>query len=344
MGRRVVVLSVVLLQLGLAVRGYSSDHKPFAFQMFPESSTWRADVVRVTTDGRRVPIESPWSGYRWDDLVRDVGLQDPSVRRHADAGLANQLAFLRSALDWVADNTPRDHDTRYLEATVTSRHNDDPPRVEVFRSRVGGGEAATVRAPVWSARGRRAARAAGQHAVARVAAGAGRPDRAAASATVPRPTRWHGRIYRDAFFEPYAAWYPDLPRAVYVALLWLAAVAAVAMALGLLTRLATATTFAIVAYNLFLSTTHFHNNRAYLVIVLGAAGRGALRAGAVRRRLDPPPPRAAGTRSPRTRPGRCGCCGSSAPRSTRASGHEQAARSRLVRRHRPVAARGGGPR
>jgi hypothetical protein len=40
------------------------------------------------------------------------------------------------------------------------------------------------------------------------------------------------------------------------------------MGLGLLTRLATATTFAIVAYNLFLSTTHFHNNRAYLVIVL----------------------------------------------------------------------------
>ena len=41
------------------------------------------------------------------------------------------------------------------------------------------------------------------------------------------------------------------------------------MSLGFLTRLATAATFAIVAYNLFLSTTHFHNNRAYLVIVLG---------------------------------------------------------------------------
>jgi uncharacterized membrane protein YphA (DoxX/SURF4 family) len=80
---------------------------------------------------------------------------------------------------------------------------------------------------------------------------------------------WEGRIYRDAFFEPYVAWYPELPRPVYVALLWLAAVAAVAMALGFLTRLATATTFAIVTYNLLLSTTHFHNNRAYLVIVLG---------------------------------------------------------------------------
>lgn len=80
---------------------------------------------------------------------------------------------------------------------------------------------------------------------------------------------WDGRIYRDAFYEPYAAWYPELPDALYVGLLWLAAAAAVAMSLGLLTRLATATTFVIVAYNLFLSTTHFHNNRAYLVIVLG---------------------------------------------------------------------------
>lgn len=80
---------------------------------------------------------------------------------------------------------------------------------------------------------------------------------------------WDGRIYRDAFYEPYASWYPEFPDAVYVGLLVLAAVAAVAMSLGFLTRLATATTFAIVTYNLFLSTTHFHNNRAYLVIVLG---------------------------------------------------------------------------
>ena len=135
-GRRVVVLAVVAAQLGFVVRGYWSDHKVFAFRMFPESSTWRADIVRVTADGRRIPIERPWSGYRWDALVPDNGLQDPAVRHHADAGLANQLAFLRSALDWVAENTPRDHQTRYLEARVTSWHNADAPRVRVFRSRV----------------------------------------------------------------------------------------------------------------------------------------------------------------------------------------------------------------
>jgi hypothetical protein len=77
-----------------------------------------------------------------------------------------------------------------------------------------------------------------------------------------------GRTYRDAFHEPYAAWSPEVPEAVYIGLLWLAAVAAVGMSLGILTRVATATTFGIVAYNVFLSTTHFHNNRAYLLIVL----------------------------------------------------------------------------
>jgi hypothetical protein len=131
-----VVLAVVLLQLAFVARGYWSDHKEFAFQMFPESSTWRASVVRVTADGRRVPIEVPWSGYRWEELVQARGLSYPAVRHHADAGLDNQLAFLRAALDWVADNTPRDRETRYLEATVTSWHNADEPTVEVMRSHV----------------------------------------------------------------------------------------------------------------------------------------------------------------------------------------------------------------
>ena len=134
--RRVVVLAVVVLQLALIARGYWSDHKEFAFQMFPESSTWRADVVRVTADGRRLPVEAAWAGYRWDELVQDRGLRYPALRHHADAGLDNQIAFLDAALDWVADNTPRDRETRYLEAEVTAWHNDDPASAEVLRSRV----------------------------------------------------------------------------------------------------------------------------------------------------------------------------------------------------------------
>ena len=127
-------MTVIGLQAFFIARGYWADHKEFAFQMFPESSTWRADIVRVTADGRRIPIDDPWFGYRWEELVRNRGLSYPSVRHHADAGLDNQLAFLRSALDWVAANTPRDEETVRLEAAVTAWHNDDPPETEVFRS------------------------------------------------------------------------------------------------------------------------------------------------------------------------------------------------------------------
>ncbi len=42
------------------------------------------------------------------------------------------------------------------------------------------------------------------------------------------------------------------------------------MTVGLATRIATVLTFGAVTYNLFVSTTHMHNNRAYLVIVLAA--------------------------------------------------------------------------
>jgi hypothetical protein len=83
-----------------------------------------------------------------------------------------------------------------------------------------------------------------------------------------------GFIYRDAFYEPYASWYPELPRSAYVAVLWLGVVAAGAMAVGLYTRLATVVTLAVVVYNLFLSTTHLHSNRAFLVIVLAGLAVG----------------------------------------------------------------------
>jgi hypothetical protein len=132
--RRVVVAVVVVAQLGFVARGYRSDHKEFAFQMFPESSTWRADIVRVTTDGSRVPVDEPWDGYRWSAMVVGRGLGSAGSRHHADAGLDNQLAFLDEALDYVATHTPDDHQTRYLEAVVTTWHNADEPQVVVLRS------------------------------------------------------------------------------------------------------------------------------------------------------------------------------------------------------------------
>ena len=152
-----------------------------------------------------------------------------------------------------------------------------------------------------------------------------------------------GRIYRDAFYEPYAGWYPDVPRGVYVGLLLLAAAAAVAMSVGFLTRLATMTTFVIVAYNLFLSTTQFHNNRAYLVVVLGVlavapCGRELSLDAWVRRRRGRPAPDPSAPAWPLWLL-RFECAAIYG-----ASGLSKLARSRLVRWHRYLAARRAGTR
>lgn len=88
-----------------------------------------------------------------------------------------------------------------------------------------------------------------------------------------------GRIYRDRFFEPYWDWYPHLPRGIYVALLVIGAVAGVAMMIRPSTRIATAVAFGVVTYNLLLSTTHIHNNRVYLVVVLGCLASAPVGAG-----------------------------------------------------------------
>ena len=124
--RRVVIVVVVVAQLTLIVVAYDSDHKTFGFQMFPESSRWQADIVRVQLDGTRVPVNENWE-YRWSDLVRGRGLTNPFVDHHADSGLRNQFGYFQGALDWVAANTPEDTSTAYLEAEVTYRDNGRGP-------------------------------------------------------------------------------------------------------------------------------------------------------------------------------------------------------------------------
>lgn len=131
--RRVVVVAVVAAQLTMLVVAYDSDHKTFGFHMFPESSRWQADIVRVDAAGNRTPINEDWE-YRWSDLVRRRGLTNPFVEHHADSGLRNQFGYFSGALDWVAENTPDDTTTAYLEATVTYTDNGRGPFERTFRS------------------------------------------------------------------------------------------------------------------------------------------------------------------------------------------------------------------
>jgi hypothetical protein len=123
-GRRLAAICIVAAQVGLIVRAYSAPIDTFGFQMFPESSQWQADIFRVLPDGTRIDVREPWpGGYRWERLVDARGLGSPSTLHHADAGLDATMRLLDAALDWVAANTPDDHETAALVAEVTLIHN-----------------------------------------------------------------------------------------------------------------------------------------------------------------------------------------------------------------------------
>lgn len=134
MWRRAVFGAVVALQLVLLVGAYATPVSPFGFQMFPESSDWRAEIVRVGGDGARRPVDDGTWEYRWRELVPGNGLGDPDARHHASAGVASTLHLLQEALDWVAANTPDDVTTRYLEARVTVWDNGRAPATRIVRS------------------------------------------------------------------------------------------------------------------------------------------------------------------------------------------------------------------
>ena len=78
----------------------------------------------------------------------------------------------------------------------------------------------------------------------------------------------HGHYYRDSFYVPWFAHYPELSLPGYTALLWLGMSAAVALSMGFGARTASWLCTAIVAYNFFLSETFFHHNRTFLLVFL----------------------------------------------------------------------------
>jgi len=132
---RAFFVVAVSLQLFFVIRGYWDPHKRFAFQMFHESSEWSAEVVRVTRDGKRVPIEQEFHGYKWANLVRCCGLRHLRKMHDAERGIGSTLIYFQNALDWVADNTPNDPDTRYYEARVTYFKNRRGPFHRVMTSK-----------------------------------------------------------------------------------------------------------------------------------------------------------------------------------------------------------------
>lgn len=133
--RRVVMGLAIGLQVFFIVRAYDDPHTHFGYQPFNESSIWRADLYRVTADGQRISIRDGWFGYRWEEMVTQRGLGQPYALHHADSGVDSTVDFLEKALDYVADHTPNDSESIYLEADVTYFRNTYGPQHRLLRSK-----------------------------------------------------------------------------------------------------------------------------------------------------------------------------------------------------------------
>ena len=126
-GRRLAIAVVVAAQVIALIAAYGSPYRVFGWQMFPESSSWRAEIFRVDGDGVRHDVREAWpGGYEWEDLVGGR-LRAPFGRQHASYGLDATVDLLDAALDWVANHTPLDTTTVRLEADVTTWHNGRDP-------------------------------------------------------------------------------------------------------------------------------------------------------------------------------------------------------------------------
>jgi hypothetical protein len=131
---RAFCVLVLSAQIYCVLDAYRDPLKRFGFQPFSESTSWQVRIWAVDRSATRTDVSQGLSGYRWQDLVHDrVG--NPFGWAYASSGIATSLYFLQHALDYVADHTPRDTRTRYLEAEVSYRRNRGPERRVTLRSK-----------------------------------------------------------------------------------------------------------------------------------------------------------------------------------------------------------------
>jgi hypothetical protein len=131
----------------VATAGMRSD-RSYGFRMFPESSTIVVHVSRRLDGGVLVPIErGTWLAHdcaggahtvRWGAMVRSPAPHQLDIPVGAPYGVESEIHRTRDALQWVADHTPEDCETRALVARIEPRRNGrklDPVETEVVRAR-----------------------------------------------------------------------------------------------------------------------------------------------------------------------------------------------------------------
>jgi hypothetical protein len=123
-------VGALVVHATLVVRGGSDPHKLFGFRPFNESDTWSAEIVSVSRDGTRSPVDP----QTWDALVGSRKLRSIDHSRHAAAGADASVDFLDRALDWAVSQLPESSEVESFEATVTVNRNTRGPEIITLTS------------------------------------------------------------------------------------------------------------------------------------------------------------------------------------------------------------------
>jgi hypothetical protein len=134
--RYVVVVAWLSAQLALIATGGSRPSGAFAFRMFPETSDIEIHLWR-RVDGARLEVPlGMWSArgpdgsphaHTWAEKVGPFAPSQLDARARAPYGARAQLAALGAALDWLAEHSPDDAETRAFGAEVTVWRNGRAP-------------------------------------------------------------------------------------------------------------------------------------------------------------------------------------------------------------------------
>jgi hypothetical protein len=131
----------------IATAGMRTDQS-YGFRMFPESSSIVVHLSRRLDDGRLVAVDKRghWEAhcdgathaFDWGKMVRAPAPWRLDAAVGAPYGVENEVQRMRDAMQWVADHTPDDCETRAFVATVDATKNGRPPyqvELEVTRGR-----------------------------------------------------------------------------------------------------------------------------------------------------------------------------------------------------------------
>jgi hypothetical protein len=130
----------------IATAGMRTDHS-YGFRMFPESSFVVVHLSRRLDDGRLVAVgkNGHWDAhdcagtshpFDWGKMVLWPATSKLDANFGAPYGIENQVQRTRDAMQWVADHTPDDCETRAFVATVDAHRNGRTPypiELEVIR-------------------------------------------------------------------------------------------------------------------------------------------------------------------------------------------------------------------